>query len=803
MLMKHLAESRETYDRLAALIPSNPYDTKTNYAPASARSMHTQTIETPQPCSASPATHWQVLHFYFDYRIGVSLTNTVIGMMKHFLWQLCSDVSAVAQDLIENPGLLNDTSVEGYTTVLSRVMVKHKLFACAFIDGLDEYGGDLGDLCSHIENLSFRSGIKLCLASRPENPLTAALLEMGCEVILMQDHNLPAIRISINHNLSRFESSNPHLAGWFPDSLRQRIAEKAEGIFLWASLVVDLMTFHVKSNNGPGKDLNEFLSSFPRGLEELYERILGKIKPHNQSDAALILYLLIEHESALPSQECSPINLFQAWNYIGSVMNGQPPGPLDVPPDLYQARLKDILGNLLEFFLNGQAVRLLHKTLKEFLDHSQWIRQCLLTTVGQQFPDSVWIRLARHIVFKLEATSIEEGFKLSDYILKLMEDAAVQSSDQMRDKTERDTSLLSRILFHIREQYIEKLPDLKPWSSVIIFALSSFYSFYNAGDGLPSEIDTMLYYLYPCNATIVLHALDCPVCLPNISQISRVICRLRNAMRSKIFSMALVNAHWTNLGSEEHMTVSFEHIKLLDERVAEDTFDVFLWSCLHKPNLSVQAIGILRAFAEEGYVVGGRHICGLRWARGLEGFIRSLTETDISLAYSVVLTCDKQKQILHDRDCPDKRTLPSPAHHWLSDTADNTRSECERRLQTLLNIGLDLDFCFEREGGVIRAILEEFSSNRNITNTTTKFIALTRSHSPPNVHMSDLQYVEELKQQVTPEVNRWRFYRKGSTEREVHYRFLSCLAKVLQQRYETGTWDQANLRDMEAAYIPF
>jgi len=182
--------------------------------------------------SGSTPDKWTIAQFFFDYRAGHSTANKTLGMLKLFLRQLSLDVSKVAEQLELRSQMLNDDNIETYIDNLAHAVRLSGINVCAFIDGLDEYEGDLIDLCSVIEVITTRTDMKLCLASRPELALEDMLDSLKCQTITLQHHNDPAIAACVRHKVMKIEARNLAARGLITESLQAAIVAKAQGIIL-------------------------------------------------------------------------------------------------------------------------------------------------------------------------------------------------------------------------------------------------------------------------------------------------------------------------------------------------------------------------------------------------------------------------------------------------------------------------------------------------------------------------------------------------------------------------------------------
>lgn len=181
---------------------------------------------------------WAVVHFFFDYRAGKSTANDTLGMLKLFLRQLSMKLPHIAkrlEDQITLRDALARDCVKTHMDVIADLLAGPGVKVCAFIDGLDEYEGDLWDLCSTLESLRSRTGIKMCLASRPEPAFEATFSEYASTT--MQDHNRGSIKVYTRSKVVKLVTSYPFVYDLFPEELLDLVVEKAQGVILWAHLI--------------------------------------------------------------------------------------------------------------------------------------------------------------------------------------------------------------------------------------------------------------------------------------------------------------------------------------------------------------------------------------------------------------------------------------------------------------------------------------------------------------------------------------------------------------------------------------
>lgn len=356
-----------------------------------------------------------VMNFFF-WNLGTSLQKSHVGMLR----ALIQDVLERYPELIPVvlPGIYQNWSDTGFMGEPNYVEVKTAfellikksasfLKLCIFIDGVDEFDGDHRDMAQFLRSCSSPQ-VKLIVSSRPITPCISAFRD--CRFLKLQDLTKHDMEIFIRGELI----SHPamvELASCFPQDSSELVFEiksKAQGVFLWVTLVVRLLVDGLEA----GDDVNDLrikLRSLPPDLRDLYHRMLSKMKPEYQVQAAEIFQLLHtwnfhvaeEHSFGLftlffatqpPSQAFSrsvgflnSATLQWITRSTAARLSSRCCGLLEV----HENRSRNSMDNVYVPFSregepgNYQAVAYLHRTVAEFLQFGEvWNEMCEMTKVG-------------------------------------------------------------------------------------------------------------------------------------------------------------------------------------------------------------------------------------------------------------------------------------------------------------------------------------------------------------------------------------------------------------------------------------
>ena len=251
---------------------------------------HSRTKDLLRISNGQPHQSWRIIHFFFDFRARSETSNNFDGLLKALVYQLAQSIPGL-RPLFEEIGsdkyvsnTLFDWTPKRPRNALLQGLDKCTKNICIFVDGLDEYEGDIHsqlDLIRLFQDIAAKSTsrrpIKLCLASRPEPIFLLAFRDT--DGLQMQNYNYDGINkyvvwrfetVALNTN----NNTNPEpriLA------LSISITTRSLGVFLWARFAVDELIEGIAGGED-SEQLEVRLSNIPPDLEDLYSRILQRIK---------------------------------------------------------------------------------------------------------------------------------------------------------------------------------------------------------------------------------------------------------------------------------------------------------------------------------------------------------------------------------------------------------------------------------------------------------------------------------------------------------------------------------------------
>ncbi|KIX93516.1 uncharacterized protein Z520_10694 [Fonsecaea multimorphosa CBS 102226] len=339
-------------------------------------------------CSRS---NWSMIYFFFDFRAGSGIGNSMEGFLRSLLRQLCEELPIVTETFPELAKLVTRpsqpqpaTSSEGHIPLdILRTALLRGIRSCSdglmiLLDGLDEYEGEQVGLCNFIKALR-GDNVKICIASRPDPPFPDAFA--GLPSFRMQDLNLSAIKKFGLHVLEQFYSGRQDVPSTL-QSLADDVARRSQGVFLWARFAIfELIKGLTRGEKLGSAALTQRLEEMPPELQQIYSRIFHR-SPRDERKLAGLILLLICYKMEEITSEMLQIA-------ISSLPPSSPlyPGPATLAAarggeDESSRRLLVVTGGTVEEYTArveigrntflGSLPRLIHRTVRTYLERGGW-----------------------------------------------------------------------------------------------------------------------------------------------------------------------------------------------------------------------------------------------------------------------------------------------------------------------------------------------------------------------------------------------------------------------------------------------
>lgn len=242
---------------------------------------------------------------FFFWKAGSSVQKTITGLLRSLLYQVFSALPK----LIGTLSTANESPASQYGALpawtearlsnclrilLSNLANSHRI--CLFLDGLDELDQSYEQVLSLVRNLLRHSNVKICLSSRPYRVFSDALSSSA----MLRLHYLTEadIRRYVTESLLP-KSLMPILEdSGATFSIPDTIVGRADGVFLWAELVVREVNRGI-ANEDNQLQLKYRLDSLPDEIEQLYSYMLESIDAVYKVEAARCLALVLKGSCSL------------------------------------------------------------------------------------------------------------------------------------------------------------------------------------------------------------------------------------------------------------------------------------------------------------------------------------------------------------------------------------------------------------------------------------------------------------------------------------------------------------------------
>lgn len=361
---------------------------------------------------------WTTLEFYFDNNAGDAIANTIRGMLRTFLFTLIGKWPASGEYVQHKYGhSLRGNWLEHeseLTSTLCAVVKSISVRICAFIDGVDEFNGKLRDLIVTLRDIQRRTGVKICLASRPDKLVSRMFASSPS--LQVEDHNAATIESYIESACEELTEEEIQSSG----PLWSLVKQEANGIILWARFVVDELVDRLFIG-ATMNELQDTLQTFPTEMEAVYERILRDLTEEQKLHAAIAFYI-IEHglTSLRSNHEVPTYDFFVAWTIMVERLSFGLKFDSGFDVKQFKIRIEAMLGGLLEFS-SSETVRFVHATFESYLRRTGAFQSIIQTAIAPVFGDGLAGRLYLHLIsqadeqIKLDLTKIDIGNIGADY----------------------------------------------------------------------------------------------------------------------------------------------------------------------------------------------------------------------------------------------------------------------------------------------------------------------------------------------------------------------------------------------------
>ncbi|EHK39399.1 hypothetical protein TRIATDRAFT_322971 [Trichoderma atroviride IMI 206040] len=404
-----------------------------------------------------------VLVKYYAWLAGTTLQKSIDGLKRTILFQALKQYPGLApvlaprrwafcqvlQSISGLPVWDSREIEESFEALLSSCGKSIKL--ALFIDGLDEFKMPPVEIVEFIQRMIARcpKGLKLCAASRPwpefhdtfnEGPMLQMHFLTKTDMEIFVQENLKINKGFVERKQLEPEASSQLLAD---------IVERANGVFLWVSLVMQ----HLSSLFSDGQSISQArkaLEALPTDISSLYDGIWTAIRPENLIDASHMIQVLRAYDG--------PMEWLTFWAIEESKSDQFNADRFPKSGKLKEVALKSIARKLaactkciLEVSGNATSgvVDFIHRTARDWaVKPETWKRIC--SSSGAQFDPHLCILKAKIMMLPPVASSSPDDMGLWGAMTRILWHAG-----EVNDNLENTPDLVNSL--HLLDPYFKHL----------------------------------------------------------------------------------------------------------------------------------------------------------------------------------------------------------------------------------------------------------------------------------------------------------------------------------------------------------
>ncbi|KFY21157.1 hypothetical protein V491_03116 [Pseudogymnoascus sp. VKM F-3775] len=233
-----------------------------------------------------------VIYFFCDNKDATR--NTAVTVLRGLLYQLIGQCPRLLHHIftpwkVQQDALFNSNSFEGLWRIFQTMLEDIGTDLVCVLDGLDEFADDSLTSLLHKIKILFtespeRHKLKLIILSRRHPECLERTLSSFPRIDLDSDQvsSQSDINFYITSRVAQL-AERKGMSKSLAKHIEEIFREKSEDTFLWISFMADDLEKQTVSG------IEKALETLPKGLDEIYERILRNIKPDNTAIIATML----------------------------------------------------------------------------------------------------------------------------------------------------------------------------------------------------------------------------------------------------------------------------------------------------------------------------------------------------------------------------------------------------------------------------------------------------------------------------------------------------------------------------------
>lgn len=228
---------------------------------------------------------------FFFWRPGSPLQKSVIGLLRSLLLQLLEQAPDISSH-IQSECQLVPSRIPSWSENQLRAMMEAAIAAASsgrscvliFLDGLDEFDGDVPELIKLLYGLQDCENVKCVVSSRPDAQLKQRL--QSCAQLRLEDLNYEDISEFVRAQLCSTDADTGNLSELLElETLAKNVCERAQGVFLWAALTTTSLLRGIAAGD-EWSVLWSRLQVMPTDMNKLFEQMLEQVDEVHQRSLA-------------------------------------------------------------------------------------------------------------------------------------------------------------------------------------------------------------------------------------------------------------------------------------------------------------------------------------------------------------------------------------------------------------------------------------------------------------------------------------------------------------------------------------
>lgn len=249
---------------------------------------------------------------------------------------------------------------------LQSQLKRSKLKLIILVDALDECSLDeIAIVVSFLESLSLDAvatgtNLRICLSSRPYPNVS-----MKRNLVFTLDNNANHDEDIKRYVGAKLKTGNPEM--------EKRILQKANGVFLWVVLVVEILNKAV--DRGHPEEMQKTLDDIPSDLDDFFERIIFNDPEKNPETLLMFQLVLFSRRELTPEELVFAVIAKSHKGYL------KPRSQSEMKDDMLRARIVDSSKGLIEASKSYTQMRVqfIHQTVIDFLLRNRRLQRLLST----------------------------------------------------------------------------------------------------------------------------------------------------------------------------------------------------------------------------------------------------------------------------------------------------------------------------------------------------------------------------------------------------------------------------------------